>query len=483
MSTTPLYLAGTFQTTKQTFDVVNPYDNSTVATVSQAGTKEIDKAIAAAVKSFEETKKLEPHERSDTLKHIATRLSERSEEFAETLTKENGKTIKESRGEVARAINTFEIAAGEAWRVYGEAYDAGITKAAAGRRIMVRKFPIGPIAAISPFNFPLNLSAHKIAPAFAVGCPLVLKPASKTPLCCLKLAEIIDETNWPKGAFSCLPCDREAGQMLVEDDRLKLLSFTGSPAVGWKMKRDAGKKKVVLELGGNAGLIIDKDDPASPDGDSGRHDWDFLIKRAIIGAFYQCGQVCISVQRIYCHESVYDEFKKRFVEAAKKLKIGDPLDEKTELGPIIDEKNRERILSWVKEAADKGATVLTGNEVEGTSIKATVLEGVDPSTKVSREEAFGPTVNIHPVKSVEEAVDLVNDSTFGLQVGFFSNNFQNIQYVFNHCDVGGVIVNDVPAFRVDHMPYGGIKDSGLGREGVRYAMEDMLEEKVMVYFS
>jgi len=473
MNPLPLYLAGSFQKTKKELKVINPYNDEVVATVSQASTEEIDKAIQAAADSFEQTKALEPYERSNILKHIAQRLTERLEEFAETLSKENGKTIKESRGEVTRAISTFDIAAGEAQRVYGEAYDAGITEKAKGRRIMVRKFPIGPIAAISPFNFPLNLSAHKVAPAIATGCPIVLKPASKTPLTCLLLSEIIDETPWPKGAFSCLPCDREAGQMLVEDDRIKLLSFTGSPAVGWKMKKEAGKKKVLLELGGNAGLIIDKGD----------HDWDFLISRTRIGAFYQCGQVCISVQRIYCHEDVYEEFKKRFVAETEKLKIGDPMDEKTDVGPIIDEKNRKRILDWIKEAKDKGAKVLTGNELVDGAIKPTILEGVDPETKVSREEAFGPTVNIHPVKNIEEAVKLTNDSTFGLQVGVFSNNFDSIQYVFNHCDVGGVIVNDVPAFRVDHMPYGGLKDSGLGREGIRYAMEDMLEEKVMVYFA
>jgi len=473
MSLRPLYLAGSFQKTQKTLDVINPYDGSTVATVSQAGTKEIDQAIQAAEDSFEKTKALEPVDRSNVLKHIVQRLTERAEEFAETLSKENGKTINESRGEVTRAISTFEIAAGEAWRVYGEAYDAGITQAAKGRRILVRKFPIGPIAAISPFNFPLNLSVHKIAPAMAVGCPIVLKPASKTPLTCLKLSEIIDETDWPKGAFSCLPTDRQAGQMLVEDERIKLLSFTGSPVVGWKMKQDAGKKKVVLELGGNAGLIIDK----------GGHDWDWVITRSLIGAFYQCGQSCISIQRIYCHEDVYDEFKKRFVAGVSLVRTGDPLDEKTNLGPIIDEKNRKRILDWIKEAKDKGAKVLTGNKVEGNAVLPTILEGVDPSTKVSREEAFGPTVNIHPVKSIEEAVKRINDSTFGLQVGIFSNNFDSIQYAFNHCDVGGVIVNDVPAFRVDHMPYGGLKDSGLGREGIRYAMEDMLEEKVMVYFA
>jgi glyceraldehyde-3-phosphate dehydrogenase (NADP+) len=400
-------------------------------------------------------------------------MTERQEEFAQTLTKENGKTIKESRGEVTRAISTFLIAAGEAERVYGESYDAGITKGAAGRRVLVRKFPIGPVAAIAPFNFPLNLSVHKIAPAIAAGCPIVLKPASATPLSCLLLSEIIDQTDWPKGAFSCLPCTREAGQMLVEDERYKLLSFTGSPQVGWKMKADAGKKPVVLELGGNAALLIDND----------VSDWDHVIKRAAIGAFYQSGQVCISVQHIYVHEDVYETFKTKFKNHVESLVIGDPLKETTDIGPIIDEKNLNRLHSWVAEAADEGATVLSGNEKVNNALKPTIVEGTSHTCALSAEEAFGPVVNIHKVKNMDEAIKKANDTKFGLQVGIFSNNFVTIQQVFNEMDVGGVIVNDTPAFRVDHMPYGGVKDSGLGREGIKYAMEDMLEEKVMVYFS
>lgn len=469
----PLYLAGKFIDTGSKLDIINPYDDKTIATVAQAGKKEIEEAIAAAEKSFAQAKALEPYERSGVLRHIVKRLTERQEEFAQALTQENGKTIKEARGEVTRAISTFETAAGEAWRVYGEAYDAGITTAAKGRRILVRKFPIGPIAAIAPFNFPLNLAAHKIAPAFAVGCSVVLKPASRTPLSCLLLSEIIDETAWPKGAFSCLPCDREAGQMLVEDDRIKLLSFTGSTSVGWKMKREAGKKKVVLELGGNAGLIIDR----------GEHDWKWLIARAVMGAFYQSGQSCISVQRIYCHSDVYDECKKRFVEAAAKLKVGDPLSEATDIGPLIDAANRDRILQWIDEATKKGATLLTGGKADRNTVTPAVLENVPRDVSLSCDEAFGPVVMLQAVSSADEAIDAVNDSVFGLQTGIFSNDFAAIQRAFNRLDVGGLIVNDVPSFRVDHMPYGGIKESGLGREGVRYAMEDMLEEKAMVYFS
>lgn len=473
MATLPLYINGEFRKTDTTVNVINPYTGDTVAIVSQAGKKEIDEAIDGAVKALEQTRKMEPYERKAVLDHIVKRLTERAEEFAETLTSENGKTIKESRGEVARAISTFEVAAGEAWRIYGEAYDGGITESAKGRRILVRKFPIGVVAGIAPFNFPLNLAAHKIAPAIATGCPMVLKPASKTPLSCLKLAEIIDETDLPKGAYNCLPCNREAGQMLVEDERIKLLSFTGSPTVGWKMKRDAGKKKVVLELGGNAGLIIDE----------GEHDWDYLVERTIIGAFYQCGQSCISVQRIFCHKSVYDEFTKRFTEETKKIIAGDPSKEETFMGPIIDEKNAGRIQEWIEEAVSKGANVLTGNEANGTVLKPTILENVDSSTQVAQEEAFGPVVNIEPISSIEEAITKANDSAFGLQIGIFSNHFDNIQRVFNDSEVGGVVVNDIPSYRVDHMPYGGVKDSGLGREGIKYAMEDMLEVRAMVYFS
>ncbi len=469
----PLYLAGTFKKTKEILPVFNPYDGTLVAEVSQAGTAEIDQAIQATEDSLPETRAMEPFERKRVLDICVEGLKDRAEELAITLTSENGKTIKESRGEVARAISTFEYAASLSWSIEGEAYDGGITEAARGRRILVRRFPIGPIAAIAPFNFPLNLAAHKIAPALAVGCPMVLKPASKTPLSCLLFCEILQQTDWPKGAFSCLPCNREAGQMLVEDKRIKLLSFTGSPVVGWKMKKDAGKKKVVLELGGNAALIIDK----------GEHDWNTLIERAVIGAFYQCGQSCISVQRIYAHEDVYDEVKQRFTDAAKKLIVGDPKDEDTFMGPLIDQKNSDRIQQWIQEAQEKGAKVLTGNKAEGTLMQPTVMEHVDAASKLETEEVFGPVANLHKVSSIKEAVEKVNNSTFGLQVGIFSNNFDSIQYVFNHADVGGVIVNDIPSYRVDHMPYGGIKDSGLGREGIKYAMRDMTEENTMIYFS
>ncbi|MGN7614139.1 aldehyde dehydrogenase family protein, partial [Magnetococcales bacterium HHB-1] len=365
----------------------------------------------------------------------------------------------------------------QATRIQGELYDLGISALSAGRRALVRKYPAGPVAAIAPFNFPLNLAGHKIAPAMAVGAPVVLKPASKTPLTSLLMAELIEESGWPKKAFSVVPCGRVAGQQLVEDDRLKVLSFTGSPEVGWGMKAKAGKKHVVLELGGNAGLIIDKD----------VEDWDWLISRAVMGAFYQCGQVCISVQRIFLHQDVVGEFRARFKKAAESLVTGDPLDPKTTLGPIIDAKNRDRLQGWIEEALKQGADLVCGNTIapggEGNSMRATVLEEVDPGCRINAEEAFGPVVTLTPVADMEEAFKQVNDSRYGLQCGIFSSNFKTVMRAMDVLEVGGVIHNDVPSFRVDSMPYGGVKDSGLGREGIRYAMEDMMEERVLVYQS
>ncbi|OSM02427.1 putative aldehyde dehydrogenase [Magnetofaba australis IT-1] len=446
-----------------------------VEQVAQCGPNEIDRALDAAVASLEETRRMEPYQRAEALSYVRDGLRKRAEEFAVALSQENGKTLAESRLEVARTAATFDVAVGEATRVYGEAYDLGINAMGAGRRCIVRHYPVGVVSAIAPFNFPMNLAAHKIAPAMAVGCPVVLKPASMTPVTALMMAELIEKSGWPKGAFSVLPCNRAAGQMLVEDERIKLLSFTGSPEVGWKMKASAGTKKVVLELGGNAGLIID----------NSVTDWDWLISRAVLGAFYQCGQVCISVQRIFVHQDVMGEFRARFKKAAEALKSGDPLDENTTLGPIIDSANRERLQTWVKEALEQGAELVSGNTVarggQGNNMTATILEEVDPSCRVNTEEAFGPVVTLTPVASMEEAFQMVNDSKFGLQCGVFTQDFNTVMRALDVLEVGGVIHNDVPSFRVDNMPYGGVKDSGLGREGVKYAMKDMLEERVLVY--
>ncbi|MBF0179428.1 MAG: aldehyde dehydrogenase family protein [Magnetococcales bacterium] len=469
------YLAGRWIDTPDTLEVINPYNGQLVANVALCGPKEIDEALDASVAALEKTRRMEPWQRATALAFVRDRLMERREEFSRVLSQENGKTLVESRLELDRAAATFDIAVGEATRVYGEAYDLGINPMGAARRALVRHYPVGVVSGVAPFNFPLNLAIHKIAPAMAVGCPMVLKPASKTPVTALMLASIIQESGWPVEAFSVLPCDRKAGQMLVEDDRIKLLSFTGSPEVGWKMKQQAGRKKVVLELGGNAGLIVDRD----------VRDWDWLIARAILGAFYQCGQVCISVQRIFVHQEIIGEFRARFVKAARALRPGDPLDESTTLGPVIDRGNRERLQNWIQEAMDKGASLLTGNEVpalgQGNCLTATILEEVDSGCQVVADEAFGPVVVLSPVESMEEAFEKANNSRFGLQCGIFTNDFGTVMRAFDALEVGGVIHNDVPSLRIDSMPYGGVKDSGLGREGVRYAMRDMLEERVLVY--
>ncbi len=471
------YIAGEWVETGEQLEVANPYDGSVFARVALCGKAEIERALAAAYACRGEMAALEPYQRAEALNFIRDGIEQRVEEFARALSQENGKTITESRVEAIRAAATFEIAAGEATRIYGEAYDLGINNMGAGRRCIVRHYPVGVVSAIAPFNFPLNLAIHKIAPALAVGCPIVLKPASKTPVSSLMLAEIIEQSGLPKGAFSVVPSGRVAGQMLVEDERIKLLTFTGSPEVGWKMKRDAGKKKVVLELGGNAGLIIDKG--------LSETDWEWLISRAVIGAFYQSGQVCISVQRIFAHREIYDEFKSRFARATEALKAGDPLDESTTLGPVVDTNNRKRIKSWVDEAIANGAKLVAGNVIapcgQGNSLQATILEDVDPNLKVCREEVFGPVVTLAAVDSMEEAFEQVNDSDFGLQCGIFTNDFNTVIRAFDSLEVGGVIHNDIPTFRVDSMPYGGVKDSGQGREGIRYAMHDMLEERVLVY--
>ncbi len=471
------YLAGKWVETGNSLEVVNPYNGQLVATVSQCGPAEIDLALDAAVASLQETRRMEPWQRATALAFVRDRLIERREEFARVLSQENGKTISESRLEMDRSAATFDIAVGEATRIYGEAYDLGVNAMGAGRRALVRHYPVGVVSAVAPFNFPMNLAIHKIAPAMATGCPVVLKPASKTPVTALMLAGIVQESGWPLGAFSVLPCDRQAGQMLVEDERINLLSFTGSPDVGWKMKQQAGRKKVVLELGGNAGLIVDRD----------VRDWDYLINRAVMGAFYQCGQVCISVQRIFLHHEIMGEFRARFQKAAQNLQQGDPLDESTTLGPMIDRGNRERLQGWIQEALDSGARLVTGNEVsplgQGNSLAATILEDVDSSCQVVADEAFGPVVVLTSVDSMDEAFQRANDSRFGLQCGIFTHDFSTVMRGFDQLEVGGVIHNDVPSVRVDSMPYGGLKDSGFGLEGVKYAMRDMMEERVLFYLA
>ena len=465
----PYYLANKPASPNTDLEVVDKFTGKVATRVALADAKAIDAAIAAAVAAAEPMRKLPSYKRQEVLNHCVRRFTERAEELAQALCVEAGKPIKDSRGEVTRLCDTFRIAAEEAVRFGGEVLPLDISARAAGYFGMWKRVPVGPCSFISPFNFPLNLAAHKVAPALAVGCPFVLKPASLTPIGALIIGEILAETDLPPGAFSILPCHREGADLFTTDERLKLLSFTGSPDVGWALKAKAGKKKVVLELGGNAACIVDAD-----------ADLDDAVARMIIGAFYQSGQSCISVQRIFVHESIYETFRDKFVAATKKLKSGDPRDEQTFIGPIISEREAARIDSWVQSAVKGGARVLCGGTRKGTMVEATLLEDVPETATVNCEEVFGPVAVLAKFADFGEALAAVNRSRFGLQAGVFTRDIHKAHRAWDELDVGGVVINDVPSWRVDHMPYGGVKDSGLGREGIRFAMEDMSEVRMFV---
>lgn len=467
--TYPLWLAGEPVSANHDLEVTNKYDDAVASRVALASREHIDSAIAAAVEAFEQTRWLPSYRRKQACEHVARRLGERREELARILAIEAGKPIQYARGEVDRAIDTFTIAAEEAVRIGGEWMPLDISPRAAGYQGVWRRVPLGPCSFISPFNFPLNLVAHKVAPALAVGNTFVLKPASRTPVSALVLGEILAECDLPRGAFSILPCQRDGADLFTEDERLKLLSFTGSAEVGWSLKARAGKKKVILELGGNAGCIVHHD-----------ADIDDAVQRNLFGAFYQSGQSCISVQRIFVHERVYNEFRDRLAEAAERLPMGDPLDEKTFLGPLITSGDARRVEQWVHEAVAGGARLVCGGRREGNCYAATLLENVDPAQPVVCEEVFGPVAVLFPYKDFEQACAMVNDSRYGLQAGVFTRDLDAAFYAFNHLEVGGVVINDVPSMRVDCMPYGGVKDSGLGREGVRFTIEEATEIRLMV---
>ncbi len=451
-------------------DVRSPFDNKLIARVSLASEKDIHAAIEKACIAFETTKGLSSRKRKDNCLGVARGIENRYDEFVEALSLEAGKPVKTSRLEINRAINTFEIAAEEAQRLGGELLPMDITPAAEPYTAITKRFPIGPASFISPFNWPVNLVAHKVAPALAVGSTFILKPATSTPLTSLLLAEVIlSNCSLPEGSIHVLPCRRDGAALFSTDPRLKILSFTGSPEVGWKLKEQCGKKKVVLELGGNAAAVVHHD-----------ADLDEAVSRCVIGSFAYAGQVCISVQRILLHEKIYDEFKSKFVTETEKLKMGNPMEESTDVGPMIDEANVQRLAQWVEEAVEKGGDVLTGNQFSGTMFHPTVMENVPRDCKVQCGEAFGPLVVLDKYSTFREAIELVNDSIYGLQAGIFTRDAHNIFYAFDNLEVGGVIAGDVPTTRVDNMPYGGVKNSGFGREGIKYAMEDMTEWKVLV---
>jgi acyl-CoA reductase-like NAD-dependent aldehyde dehydrogenase len=465
------YVAGEWLKTGDAIEVRSPFDDSLVAVVHRAGPKEIEAAITRATAAFQITRKLPVWKRAEILETISAGIAAHPEELAKTIALEAGKPIRTARAEVDRAVFTFKVAAAEeSKRIYGEVVPLDWLPGTEGREAQIYHVLLGPVVGISPFNFPLNLVAHKIAPALAAGDPIVLRPASQTPVSALKLAEIISASGWPADALSVVPSSTEDATPLVEDDRIRLLTFTGSPAVGWSLKTRAGRKRVTLELGGNAGVIVHNDADVA-----------YAAERVAWGGFSFAGQSCISVQRVSVHADVYDSFLEQFVQRVKVLKVGNPLDEATDVGPLIDPGAAERAEAWVAEAQKNGARLLTGGSRSGNLWQPTVLLDVKPTMNVSCREVFAPLVVLYRYEDVNEAIAAVDDSDFGLQAGLFTRDLEVVKKAFDEIEVGGLMVNDVSTFRVDHMPYGGVKYSGFGREGLRYAIEEMSELKLLTY--
>jgi acyl-CoA reductase-like NAD-dependent aldehyde dehydrogenase len=447
----------------------SPYDGAVIGTTFRPSSADLEVAISSSVRAFEITRKMPPFERQRVLSAVSAKLSERREEFARCIALEAGKPVRTARAEVDRAIFTFAMAAAETTRIGGEWLPLDLHPTAVGRSGIIRRFPVGPIAAITPFNFPLNLVAHKLAPAIAAGCTVVLKPAPQTPFTSFLLGEAIESAGWPAGALNILPLSNFDAEKLVADDRLRMLTFTGSGKVGWMLKAKSGKKKVTLELGGNAAVIV-----------HGDADVDFAAERCVAGGFAYAGQSCISAQRIYVQREVEQKFTDALLARVGKLVTGNPLDEATDVGPMINEDAALRAESWIKEAVQQGATLLAGGARRGAVLDPTVLTHTRPEMKVSCEEVFAPVVLVQPYDQFNDALRAVNHSPFGLQAGLFTRDVKLIFQAFQELEVGGLIVGDSSAFRIDHMPYGGLKDSGLGREGLRYAIEEMTEPRLLV---
>ncbi|MGB6121069.1 MAG: aldehyde dehydrogenase family protein [Bacteroidota bacterium] len=468
METSRFLVNGEWRTSTAKRPVVNPYEGVIVGEVYQASSGDIEEAISAAVESFDHTKRLSSHERSEILRKISDEIGRRKEELACLITLETGKPISFSRVEVNRCVLTFRLSSEEAGRIEGTVLPLDLAPNSEGRTALVRRFPLGPISAITPFNFPLNLVAHKLGPSIASGNTVVLKPSSNGPLTSIELGRIVETAGYPRGGLNIVPCLAGEANQLVEDQRIKAISFTGSPAVGWALKARAGKKRVLLELGGNAGVIVD---------DSA--DLDLAMKSLIPGSYGNAGQSCIAVQRIFVHDLLYDRFLDRFVDLSKAVAVGDPMDEKTIVGPMITEAAAKKVETWISEAVAAGARLLCGGNRRGAMLDPTILVDTPAHLSVCAQEVFAPVVTIQRFDDFADAVRMVNDSVFGLQAGIFSNSLKNIFYAYEELEVGGVIVNDSSAYRMDHMPYGGVKDSGFGREGVRYAIEEMTEMKLL----
>ncbi|MGC9470128.1 MAG: aldehyde dehydrogenase family protein [Bacteroidales bacterium] len=469
METYPIFVGGIFRETATDLPVMNPYSGEVIAGTYLAGKSELEDAVRKAEEVSGELQALPGYYRYNILESISSMISAERERLARVLAMESGKPLKYALAEIDRAIQVFHVAAEESRRLPREYLSLDWTPAGVGKEGLVKHFPLGLVAGIAPFNFPLNLAVHKIAPAMAAGNAIILKPARSTPLSVLELAKLIQKSGWPAGGVSILPMDRKAGNQLVTDERIHMLSFTGSPEVGWAMKNQAGKKKVLLELGGNAGVVISRS-----------ADLDTAVSKCLTGGFAYSGQVCIHVQRIFVHTNLFDSFIEKFAAGAGKLKYGDPLDPDTDISVMIDEENAMRVEEWIREAENGGAKVLSGGKRRGSFVEPTILSGTLPDMKVCALEVFGPVVSVEPFNDFSEAIGRINDSRYGLQAGVFTHDLAEEQYAFEYTRTGAVIMNDVPTFRVDHMPYGGVKDSGFGREGLKYAIAEMMEPRLLV---
>lgn len=462
-------VAGEWRRGAESFPVTSPYDGSVVAQVGVPSDADLEEALARGSETFLESRHLPIHARAEALAHISRRLAERAEEIAILIAREGGKPLKWSRVEAARAVSTFRWAAEEVRRTGGELLRLDTDPAAGSRLGVVRRFPLGPVLAITPFNFPVNLVAHKVAPAIGVGAPIVVKPATATPLSALLLGELFCETDLPRGMLSVLPISGERAERLVGDPRIRKVSFTGSAPVGWRLQSLAPTKRFTLELGGNAGVVVHSD-----------ADLDQAAGRIAFGGYYQSGQSCVSVQRVLVHAPAYEDFVVRYRKQVESLKTGDPLDPSTDNGPLIEEGALDRVASWVQEALAQGAGLLCGGKRRDPFYEPTVLEGTTPEMKVRCEEIFGPVTTVTSYQTFEEALAEVNNSRYGLHAGVFTTSLERAFLAHRELEVGGVIVNDVSAYRADQMPYGGSKESGYGREGLRYAMEEMTEMRILV---
>ncbi|RKY77389.1 aldehyde dehydrogenase [candidate division KSB1 bacterium] len=465
----PFLVNGRWYDSKESIGIVNPYTREEIAAISLATPEDIERAIESAQNAFPQARVLPSHRRAEILTNIAEGIRQQRREFAEIITQEAGKPIRFSLGEVDRAIQTFTLAAEEAKRLTGEVLPLDLQPGSENRWGLVRRFPVGVILGITPFNFPLNLVAHKIAPALASGNCIILKPAPQTPLTALKLGQIIEKSGYIPGSVNIVPCSNRLAEKMVTDPRVKVVSFTGSAKVGWYLKQLASDKKVMLELGGNAGMIVEQD-----------VNWEYAAERAVLGGFAYAGQVCIAVQRIYVIRSLFPAFCEKLVKQVEMMKTGNPMDPEVIMGPMISIEAAHQAEEWIQEAIQQGANLLCGGKRQKNYLQPTILTNTRPNMKVWSEEIFAPVMIVESFTEFEEALEMLDNSQYGLQAGVFVNEIKKIWQAFEKLEVGGVIINDYPTYRVDHMPYGGVKRSGFGREGIKYAIEEITEPKLLV---